>query len=41
MTEQMVQYKTEYNFGAPASMKGYFEFAAVYDLLRTSELLDY
>ena len=41
MTEQMVQYKTEYNFGAPASMKGYPEFAAVYDRLRTSELLDY
>ena len=35
------QYKTEYNFGAPASMKGYLEFAAVYDRLRTSELLDY
>ena len=41
MTEQMVQYKSEYNFGAPASMKGYAEFAAVYDRLRTSELLDY
>ena len=41
MTEQMVQYKSEYNFGAPASMKGYPEFAAVYDRLRTSELLDY
>lgn len=41
MTEQMVQYKTEYNFGAPASMKGYPKFAAVYDRLRTSELLDY
>ena len=41
MTEQMVQYKSEYNFGAPASMKGYPEFAVVYDRLRTSELLDY
>lgn len=41
MTEQMVQYKSEYSFGAPASMKGYPEFAAVYDRLRTSELLDY
>ena len=41
MTEQMVQYKSEYNFGSPASMKGYPEFAAVYDRLRTSELLDY
>lgn len=41
MTERMIQYKTEYNFGAPATMEGFPEFALVYDRLRTSELLDY
>lgn len=41
MVDQMIQYKTEYSFGAPANMEGFAEFAAVYDRLRTSELLEY
>lgn len=41
MKERMVQYKTEYSFGAPATLEGFPEFAAVYDRLRTSELLEY
>lgn len=41
MVECMIQYKTEHDFGAAASMEGFAEFAAVYDRLKTSELLDY
>lgn len=41
MVDQMIQYKTEHSFGAPANMEGFAEFAAVYDRLRTSELLEY
>lgn len=41
MIEQMIAYKTEHNFGAAASMEGFLEFAAVYDRLRTSEILEY
>ncbi len=41
MTELMAEYKTEHDFGAPASMEGFSEFAAVYERLKTSELLEY
>ena len=41
MIEVMIAYKTEHDFGAAPNMEGYPEFAAVYERLRTSELLDY
>ena len=41
MVDQMILYKTEHDFGAAASMAGYPEFEAVYERLRTSELLEY
>lgn len=41
MRDLMVAYKTEYSFGAAASMEGFPEFAAIYDRLRTSEILEY
>ncbi|MGF0031508.1 ATP-binding protein [Bariatricus sp. SGI.154] len=41
MIDRMVEYKTEHGFGAAASLEGFPEFAAVYDRLKTSELLDY
>ena len=41
MIDTMILYKTEHDFGAAPSMEGYPEFAAVYERLRTSELLDY
>jgi len=41
MTEGMLRYKTEHDFGAPATLEGFQEFAAVYERLRTSELLEY
>ena len=41
MIDCMITYKTEHDFGAAPSMEGYPEFAAVYDRLKTSELLDY
>ncbi len=41
MIDVMIKYKTEHDFGAAPSMAGYPEFAAVYERLRTSELLAY
>ena len=41
MRDCMITYKTEHDFGAAPSMAGYPEFAAVYDRLKTSELLEY
>ena len=41
MIECMIAYKTEHGFGAAATAEGFAEFAAVYDRLRTSEILDY
>lgn len=41
MIDCMITYKTEHDFGAAPSMAGYPEFSAVYDRLRTSELLEY
>lgn len=41
MSGRMFQYKSEHDFGAAANMEGFPEFAAVYDRLRNSELLDY
>ena len=41
MIDCMITYKTELDFGAAPSMAGYPEFAAVYDRLKTSELLEY
>lgn len=41
MYEYMNQYKVEHDFGAPATMEGFTEFAIVYDRLRTSEILEY
>lgn len=41
MRRSMIEYKTENNFGAAPTMEGFAEFAAVYDRLKTSELLDY
>ena len=41
MINAMVEYKTEHDFGAAASLEGFSEFQAVYDRLKNSELLDY
>lgn len=41
MTEEMLAYKTEHDFGAAPTMAGFPEFAATYDRLKTSELLAY
>ena len=41
MQDVMIEYKTEYNFGAAPNMQGYPEFEAVYERLRTSEVLEY
>lgn len=41
MSNAMLQYKTEHDFGAAPNMYGYPEFATVYDRLKTSELLNY
>ncbi len=41
MIDCMITYKTEHDFGAAPNMAGYPEFAAVYDRLKTSELLEY
>ena len=41
MINCMAAYKTAFDFGAAPSMLGYPEFAAVYERLRTSELLEY
>lgn len=41
MRELMIEYKTEHDFGAAATMEGFPEFAAIYDRLRTSEILEY
>lgn len=41
MTDYMVQYKMEHNFGAAANLEGFPEFADIYDRLKTSELLEY
>ena len=41
MINAMVEYKTEHDFGAAASVEGFPEFEAVYDRLKNSELLDY
>ncbi len=41
MVDAMCQYKAEHDFGAAPSMEGYSDFAAVYERLRTSELLAY
>lgn len=41
MQDRMILYKTEHDFGAAPNMKGYPEFAAVYERLKTSELLEY
>lgn len=41
MVHHMTTYKMEQNFGAAASMEGFPEFAAVYDRLKTSEILEY
>lgn len=41
MIDHMILYKTEHDFGAPASMEGFAEFSMVYDRLRTSEILEY
>ncbi|CCY31877.1 putative uncharacterized protein [Ruminococcus sp. CAG:60] len=41
MINAMVEYKTEHDFGATASLEGFSEFQAVYDRLKNSELLDY
>lgn len=41
MKEEMTAYKTAHDFGAAPSMEGYPAFAAVYERLRTSEVLDY
>ena len=41
MINAMVEYKTEHDFGAAASLEGFSEFRAVYDRLKNSELLDY
>ncbi|MCQ4636099.1 AAA family ATPase [Anaerovorax odorimutans] len=41
MMDAMIQYKTEHDFGAPPTLDGFREFAAVYDRLKTSELLEY
>ena len=41
MVEAMSRYKAEHDFGAPATLEGFPEYADVYDRLRTSELLEY
>ena len=41
MVNAMMEYKTEHDFGAAASLEGFPEFAAVYERLKNSELLDY
>ena len=41
MVNAMVEYKTEHDFGAAASLDGFPEFEAVYERLKNSELLDY
>ena len=41
MINAMVEYKTEHDFGAAASLEGFSEFQAVYERLKNSELLDY
>ena len=41
MINAMVEYKTEHDFGAAASLEGFSEFQAVYDRLKNSELWDY
>ena len=41
MVDRMIEYKSEHGFGAAANMSGFPEFAAVYDRLRTSEILEY
>lgn len=41
MADAMIRYKTDHDFGAAPNMEGYPEFAAVYERLRTSELLEY
>ena len=41
MINAMVEYKTEHDFCAAASLEGFSEFQAVYDRLKNSELLDY
>lgn len=41
MRDLMVEYKTEYSFGAAATLEGFPEFALIYDRLRTSEILEY
>ena len=41
MINAMVEYKTEHDFGAAASLDGFPEFEAVYERLKNSELLDY
>ncbi|MDO5336150.1 MAG: SbcC/MukB-like Walker B domain-containing protein [Eubacteriales bacterium] len=41
MIDMMIQYKTEHDFGAAASLLGFPEFQAVYDRLKNSELLEY
>ena len=41
MINAMVEYKTEHDFGAAASLEGFSEFEAVYERLKNSELLDY
>ncbi|MDO4961152.1 MAG: SbcC/MukB-like Walker B domain-containing protein [Eubacteriales bacterium] len=41
MIDVMITYKTEHDFGAAPSLDGYPEYAAVYDRLKTSELLEY
>ncbi len=41
MEKSMVEYKTAHDFGAAPTMEGYPDFAAEYDKLRNSELLNY
>lgn len=41
MIASMVDYKTSFDFGAPATFDAYPEYEIVYDRLITSELLDY
>ncbi len=41
MVNAMASYKTEHDFGAAASLDGFPEFEAVYERLKSSELLKY
>lgn len=41
MKEEMSEYKTAHDFGAPATMEGYADFEAEYRKLKDSELLRY